>query len=140
MEIYLMSRDAQAPVRAHDDDAGYDLFSAVDEIIPADEVAHIRTKIKIKLPPGCYGRIAPRSSLALSNSISVFGGVIDQGYRGEICVLLFNHGREPFEVKKGARIAQLICEKIATPDVRVVSSPFAEDSERGSGGFGSSGV
>lgn len=135
-----MSKDAQVPVRAHADDAGYDLFSAVDAIIPPDQIAQIGTRIKIKIPPGCYGRIAPRSSLALNNSINVFGGVVDQGYSGEICVLLFNHGKKPFEVKKGARIAQLICEKIATPDIQVVTSPFAEDSERGSGGFGSSGV
>ena len=82
--------------------------------------------------------VAPRSGLAYKKGIDVGAGVIDEDYRGEVGVILFNFGEEDFEVAPGDRIAQLILERIATPDVEVVSDLDATD--RGAGGFGSTGV
>ena len=87
---------------------------------------------------GCYGRIAPRSGLAHKNFIDVGAGVIDSDYRGNVGVILFNFGEQDFEVKKGDRIAQLICEKIEYPDL--IEEEELAESERGDGGFGSTGV
>lgn len=93
------------------------------------------------IPIGTYGRLAPRSGLAWKNHIDVGAGVIDADYRGEVKVLLFNFSDQDFTVKRGDRIAQLICEVIAVPEV----DEIGEDEElaatqRGAGGFGSTGV
>ena len=90
------------------------------------------------LPPSCYGRIAPRSGLALKKFIDVGVGVIDSDYRGEIEVILFNFGNEDFIVNMGDRIAQLIFEKIKTPEIKEVSS--LEEFGRGEQGYGSMGT
>lgn len=95
------------------------------------------TDIQIELPSGCYGRVAPRSGLAAKNFINVGAGVIDEDYRGNVGVVLFNHAEENFEVKKGDRIAQLICERIFYPEIEEVSA--LSTTERGAGGFGSTG-
>lgn len=92
---------------------------------------------KIQLPNGCYGRIAPRSGLAVRHSIDIGAGVIDEDYRGPIKVLLINGSNSEVEFKKGDRICQLICEKIYYPDIEEVTT--LSDSERGEFGFGSSG-
>jgi dUTP pyrophosphatase len=91
----------------------------------------------VSVPPGTYGRIAPRSGLALKYFIDVGAGVVDSDYRGPLKVVLFNHGEVPFIVKIGDRIAQLICEKIEYPELREVVS--LKDTLRGNGGFGSTG-
>ena len=80
----------------------------------------VKTGISIAVPEGCYGRIAPRSGLAVKKFIDVGAGVIDADYRGEVGVVLFNHSEEDFKVKPGDRIAQLILEKIDTPQVKEV--------------------
>lgn len=72
------------------------------------------------MPHGCYGRVAPRSGLAANHHIDIGAGVVDQDYRGNVGVVMFNHGAVPFVVKKGDRIAQLICEKIVYPEVEEV--------------------
>merc|ERR1719319_237928 len=90
------------------------------------------------IPHGTYARLAPRSGLAWKHGIDVFAGVIDADYRGEVKVILYNTQDEAFTVKTGDRIAQLILEQIATPEVAVVED--LEASVRGSGGFGSTGV
>ncbi|KAK4885809.1 hypothetical protein RN001_002080 [Aquatica leii] len=118
--------------------AGYDLKSAYDYLIPARGKEIIDTGIKIELPEGCYGRIAPRSGLAAKNFIDVGAGVVDEDYRGIIKVVLFNHAELPFEVKKGDRIAQLICEQILYPDIQETQE--LSDTHRGEGGFGSTGT
>ena len=96
------------------------------------------TDISIATPAGTYGRIAPRSGLAAKNFIDTGAGVIDADYRGEVKVLLFNHSEVDFEVKVGDRVAQLVLERIYTPEVVVVEE--LEESVRGAGGFGSTGV
>ncbi|XP_006817345.1 deoxyuridine 5'-triphosphate nucleotidohydrolase-like [Saccoglossus kowalevskii] len=95
------------------------------------------TDIQIQLPDGCYGRVAPRSGLAVKHFIDVGAGVIDQDYRGNVGVVMFNFSESEFEVKKGDRIAQLICEKIYMPELEECEK--LDDSERGVGGFGSTG-
>jgi len=87
---------------------------------------------------GTYARVAPRSGLAWKNFIDVGAGVVDYDYRGNVGVNLFNHGKEDFVIKHGDRVAQLILEKICTPDVVEVDD--LEDTDRGAGGFGSTGV
>lgn len=112
--------------------------SAYDCVIPARGKSIVKTDIQIELPEGCYGRIAPRSGLAAKNSIDVGAGVIDEDYRGNVGVVLFNHSDVAFSVVKGDRIAQLICERIFYPTLEEVKS--LSETERGAGGFGSTGT
>ncbi|NWI90185.1 DUT protein, partial [Pitta sordida] len=132
-----LSENAFAPSRGSARSAGYDLYSAYDCVIPPMEKAVVKTDIQIALPSGCYGRVAPRSGLAAKHFIDVGAGVIDEDYRGNVGVVLFNFGKESFEVKKGDRIAQLICERIYYPELEEVEA--LDDTERGEGGFGSTG-
>ena len=107
-------------------------------IIPSRGEGTVGTGLVVSLPPGTYARIAPRSGLAIRNFIDVWAGVVDSDYRGEIKVILFNHSAEDFAVQAGDRIAQLILEKIETPQVKKVAA--LDDTDRGAGGFGSTGT
>ena len=127
------------PVRGSARAAGYDLFAAYDYTVAARDRCLVSTNIAVAIPDGYYGRIAPRSSLALRNGIDVGAGVIDSDYRGNVSVVLFNHSDTKFQISSGDRIAQLIITKIATPDVIVVDE-FEDCTARGVGGFGSTGV
>ena len=98
----------------------------------------METGLAVALPAGTYARIAPRSGLAIRNFINVGVGVVDSDYRGEIKVVLFNHSAEDFKVQVGDRIAQLILERIETPQVKKVAT--LDDTNRGAGGFGSTGI
>ncbi|GFY57760.1 deoxyuridine 5'-triphosphate nucleotidohydrolase, partial [Trichonephila inaurata madagascariensis] len=118
--------------------AGYDLYSAYDYVVPAQGKVLAMTDIQVQVPPGHYGRVAPRSGLAVKNFIDVGAGVVDEDYRGNLGVVLFNFGSEPFKVMKGDRIAQFICEKISYPELEEVEN--LDDTERGKGGFGSTGT
>ncbi|KAA0164428.1 hypothetical protein FNF31_02352 [Cafeteria roenbergensis] len=135
----LECRDASAvlPTRGSALAAGYDLSAAHDGTIPARGKALIKTDLAVAIPEGCYGRVAPRSGLAWKHSIDVGAGVIDADYRGNVGVILFNLSDTAFDVKAGDRIAQLVLERIATPDVVEVDD--LEASDRGAGGFGSTG-
>ncbi|XP_069882706.1 deoxyuridine 5'-triphosphate nucleotidohydrolase, mitochondrial isoform X2 [Dipodomys merriami] len=137
LRFVRLSEHATTPTRGSARAAGYDLYSAYDYTIPPMEKALVKTDIQIALPSGCYGRVAPRSGLAAKHFIDVGAGVIDEDYRGNVGVILFNFGKEKFEVKKGDRIAQLICEQIFYPEIEEVQ--VLDDTERGSGGFGSTG-
>jgi len=106
--------------------------------VPAKGKFLVSTGLQIAPPAGHYARIAPRSGLASKLFIDVGAGVVDGDYRGEVKVLLFNFSDTEFEVKKGDRIAQLICEKYA--HVEIVETDSLEETERGSGGFGSTGT
>lgn len=130
--------DAIVPTRGSDGAVGYDLYSSEDAVVPCQAGrALVGTGIAIVLPPDVYGRVAPRSGLAVKHCINVGAGVIDPDYTGEIKVVLFNHGEKDFEIKKGDRIAQLVLERCETPHIKEIS--IVEDTERGSGGFGSTG-
>lgn len=107
-------------------------------MIPARGKAIVKTDIQVELPEGCYGRIAPRSGLAAKNFIDIGAGVVDEDYRGNLGVVMFNHADTAFQVAKGDRIAQLICERIFYPVMEEVKT--LSDTERGDGGFGSTGT
>ena len=126
------------PVRGSALAAGYDISASHDCIVPPRGRQLIKTDLQMAIPEGCYGRIAPRSGLAWKHFIDTGAGVIDADYRGEVKVMLFNHEDKPFEVKAGDRVAQLILERIATPEVVAVDDLDA--TERTEGGFGSTGV
>jgi len=129
---------ARLPTRGSVGAAGLDLYAGLASELPPKTRACIPTGLKVALPPGTYGRIAPRSGLAMRYGVDVGAGVVDQDYRGYIGVVLFNHGDTPFKFEAGTRIAQLI----VTP--YVVCTPtegsVAVDGERGASGFGSTGV
>ncbi|VVB04578.1 unnamed protein product [Arabis nemorensis] len=137
-KVKKLSEKAVLPTRGSSLSAGYDLSSAVDSKVPARGKALIPTDLSIAVPEGTYARIAPRSGLAWKHSIDVGAGVIDADYRGPVGVILFNHSDVNFEVKLGDRIAQLIIEKIVTPEVIEVED--LDSTVRGEGGFGSTGV
>lgn len=133
-----LTENAFAPVKGSTKAAGFDLRSAYDYIVPAKGKEVIKTDLQIHVPEGSYGRVAPRSGLAVKNFIDVGAGVVDEDYRGNLGVVLFNHSDKDFEVKKGDRIAQLICERIFYPEL--VEEKTLDETERGSGGFGSTGI
>ncbi|KAJ9157458.1 Deoxyuridine 5'-triphosphate nucleotidohydrolase [Pleurostoma richardsiae] len=135
--IKKLSDKARLPTRGSDFAAGYDIYAAKDTVIPTRGKALIETDISMAVPAGTYGRIAPRSGLAAKHFIDTGAGVIDADYRGQVKVLLFNHGEADYEVKEGDRIAQLVLERICTPAVVEVAE--LEASVRGAGGFGSTG-
>ena len=138
MEVKRLNSFAKLPRRASAGAAGYDLTSTERVTIYPGNRALVSTGIAVKLPLGVYGRVAPRSGLAVKNGIQVGAGVIDADYRGEIKVLLFNHSIDhTFEVDSGDRIAQLICERCELPEIILVSE--LDDTERGEGKFGSTG-
>ena len=137
LRFVKLTENAQTPTRGSSGAAGLDLYSAYDMIVPARDNVLISTDLQIQLPEGCYGRIAPRSSLALKHHINVGGGVIDQDYRGNLNVILYNHSDIPFTVSRGDRIAQLICEKIYYPTLEEVK--ILDITESGERGFGSTG-
>lgn len=99
--------------------------SAYEATVPAGRQALIKTDLSIAIPPNTYARIAPRSGLAVKKMIDCGAGVVDYDYRGPIGVVLFNHGSEDFQVKKGDRVAQLILERICMADVEEVFSELA---------------
>ncbi len=120
--------------------AGMDLAAAVELVLDPGERALIPTGLQVAIPPGYEGQVRPRSGLALRYGVTVLNapGTIDSDYRGELCVLLVNHGAEPFAVTRGMRVAQLVLAPVAQLPVLRVES-FVE-TQRGSGGFGSTGA
>jgi dUTP pyrophosphatase len=138
LQVVRLSEDAVLPVRGSEWAAGYDLAASKPTTIDVGGRAIVATDLIISCPAGTYGRIAPRSGLTVKNGIHVGAGVIDADYRGPVGVVLFNLGTEPFEVKRGDRVAQLILEQIVMAPVEEVSQ--LDSTVRGSGGFGSTGV
>jgi len=137
LAVKLLSADARAPVRSSDEAAGYDLFAAHETIVDARSHQLVRTDIALVVPPGTYGRVAPRSGLALKQGIHVMAGVIDRDYRGNVGVILYNHTDTDVAIAKHDRIAQLIVERIETPAVVLVDE--LPSTARAAGGFGSTG-
>ncbi|RSK28105.1 dUTP diphosphatase [Bacillus sp. HMF5848] len=140
IKVKKINADALLPQQAHDGDAGFDLFSVEDVLINPGEAALIATGIQLELPKQTEAQVRPRSGLALKHAVTVLNspGTIDEGYRGEIKVILINHGTKPFKVEKHMRIAQMV---IATvPVVTLTEVDEISVSNRGAKGFGSSGV
>jgi dUTP pyrophosphatase len=137
LEFMRLHTAAKLPTRGSPFAAGLDLYSIENVNIPAHGRALIRTGLSVAVPAGFYGRVAPRSGLAVRHGLDVLAGVIDSDYRGEIMCALINHGEESLEIEAGMRVAQLIIEAIATPEP--AWSVDLSETERGSGGFGSTG-
>jgi|EP00945_MAST-04E_sp_MAST-4E-sp1_P003802 dUTP pyrophosphatase len=138
LKIKRLSENAIIPTRGSPLSAGYDLCAAVPTVVPARGKALVKTDLAMIVPSTCYGRIAPRSGLAWKKHIDIGAGVIDADYRGPVGVVMFNHGDSDLEVKHGDRIAQLVLEKISYADIVEVAD--LDETERGAGGFGSTGV
>jgi dUTP pyrophosphatase len=136
MQVSMVHAQAKAPYRATPGAAGYDLYACEDMVIQPGDRELINIGVIIVLPNMTYARVAPRSGMAL-RGIDVGAGVIDSDYRGAVQVLLINNSKSPYEVKAGDRVAQLIVECILTP--RLFVADYVASTERGSGGFGSSG-
>ena len=115
--------------------AGLDICSIEDLEIQPKQRAMVRTGLAVAIPPGFYGRVAPRSGLAAKNGLDVLAGVIDSDYRGELCCLLYNTGDEVISLPAASKICQLIIEQIITPEA--VWANDLDSTARGVGGFGS---
>ena len=135
-----LTPDAVLPSYAHPGDAGMDLTSIEEVELPPGEIRLVKTGLAMTLPSGTEAQVRPRSGLAAKHGVTVANtpGTIDEGYRGEICVILVNLGKAPFRVDKGMRIAQMVIAPVLRVGVAEVSE--LSDTERGTGGFGSSGV
>ena len=140
MEVVRLQNTAILPSRGSADAAGFDLYSIDHYVVFPGQRVVVSTGIGLqKLPSGTYGRIAPRSGLAVKHGLDVLAGVVDPDYRGEIKVVLLNTDmRNPFVIKPGYRIAQLVLEKYEVADVVEVAVE-TNATERGAGGFGSTG-
>lgn len=138
-KIAKLHPDAKIPNRADKGSAGLDICTVQDVNVPPGDIAIAPTGIAIEINREVYARIAPRSGLAVKNKIHVMAGVVDSSYRGEIKVVLSNLGKEPVTFKKGDRVAQIILEKISMVEPREVDLQELNESERGVGGFGSTG-
>jgi len=128
---------AVLPTRGSALAAGLDVCSIEDLQIEAQQRVMARTGLAVAIPPGFYGRIAPRSGLAAKKGLDVLAGVIDSDYRGEVCCLLYNTGDEPIDLPAGSKICQLIVEQIITPEAMWATD--LDETARGAGGFGSTG-
>jgi dUTP pyrophosphatase len=140
LRVRRLHPEAQVPTRAHRGDAGLDLYALDGATLGPGERASLRTGIAVEIPDGQAGLVLPRSGLADRHGLALVNapGLVDSGYRGELRVLLLNTDRDqPCEILRGDRIAQLVLVAIQTPSVVVVDE--LELSERGAGGFGSSG-
>jgi len=143
VKVKLLSEHARVPFRANPTDAGADLFSAEDALLEPLERKAISTGISIEIPfstrNNYYGRIAPRSGLALKNGIDVLAGVVDASYRGEVKVILFNTSKDSsFKISKGDKIAQIIIESCFNFDFEETKEDLSSTT-RGEAGFGSTG-
>lgn len=140
LRVQRVDERALLPTRAYDDDAGLDLYALEGERLAPGGRASVRTGIAVEIPPGQAGLVLPRSGLAARHGIALVNapGLIDAGYRGEVRVLLLNTDQiEAFEIAPGERIAQLVIVRVETPAVEEVGALAV--SQRGAGGFGSTG-
>lgn len=136
------ARDLPLPSPASPGSAGFDLRAALAEevILRPGERLLVPTGVVLEIPPGWEGQVRPRSGLALRHGIGIVNapGTIDSDYRGEVAVILVNHGEAPFSLKRGDRIAQLVIARVES--VEWEEADALAESGRGEGGFGSTGV
>lgn len=140
VKIEVVDKNVPLPKYQTSGAAGMDLHSAEELIVPKNEFRMISTGLKLAVPAGYEGHVRPRSGLAAKNGVTVLNtpGTLDSDYRGLLKVILVNHGKEDFKVNKGDRIAQIVFNKFETADLEIVDS--LEETKRGEGGFGSTGV
>jgi len=139
LKVKKISETAKLPEYAHPGDAGMDVFSNEEKLIRSGESALIKTGIKIELPANTEAQVRPRSGLALKEGITVLNtpGTIDEGYRGEVGVILINHSKKDFLIATGMKIAQMVISPVYQAEVIEVDE--LSDTHRGEGGFGSTG-
>ena len=140
MPLYIqrLTMTAKIPTRATDRAAGLDLYADAKVTVSPGDRALVSTGIAVAIDPGQAGVIWPRSGMATKFGMDTGAGLIDEDYRGEIRVLLFNHGDDPYYVEQGDRIAQLVIQPVMKPTIYDVAE--LPETERGENGFGSSGV
>ena len=140
LAIRRIDPSAQLPTYAHPGDAGMDVRSIEAITLPPGGRALVRTGLVFQLPPDAEAQVRPRSGLALRHGVTVLNspGTIDAGYRGEVGVILVNLGQEPFTVEKGMKIAQVVVSPVVQAEIAEVAEIDA--TERGTGGFGSTGA
>ena len=139
IKIERMDKDLELPKYAHETDAAMDLYASSSHVIAPMERVIVKTGIKMAIPSGHVGLIWDRSGLAAKYSMHTMAGVIDSGYRGEIGVVMINLGQDTFAVEKGMRVAQIIIQPCLNVSVTEVEH-LDDKTERGEGGFGSTGV
>ena len=140
LQIKLLDEDLPMPRYQHEGDAGLDLPSRVDFVLEPGARAMIPTGIAVAIPPGYAGFVLPRSGLASRHGIALVNspGLVDAGYRGEMAIVMINTDkREPFHIKRGDRIAQLVIQRVE--EVKLVRVDELGNTSRGEGGFGSTG-
>ena len=135
--IKKLSEDAIVPTRANDTDAGWDLYVPHDFLLPHETRALVPTDISMAIPTGYVGLIWDRSGVAVKKGVHRFAGGIDSGYRGEVKVCLWNSSEWDVHFRKGERIAQILFQAI--PECDLIEVEELDTTERGEGGFGSSG-
>lgn len=140
LKVKLLNEQSRVPAYAHPGDAGLDLFSSKEMSIPPGQSALVPTGVSIQLPPGTEAQVRPRSGLALKHQITVLNspGTIDEGYRGEVGVILINHGQAAFKIEVGMKIAQMVIQPVI--QVRIDVADTLDTTTRGAGGFGSTGL
>ena len=140
LQIERLTASAILPSYAHPGDAGMDLCADETRTLLPGERAAVSTGLRIALPAGTEGQVRPRSGLSIKHGITVINapGTIDEGYRGEVKVLLVNLGHEPFEITPGMRIAQLVIAPVLR--VAITEAAVSDSTARGTGGFGSTGL
>lgn len=134
LKYVKLTDKAWTPKRHTTKSIGLDLFSAYRYEVPSQERCLIKTDLQIQIPDGCYGRVAPTSTLAYENFIDVGAGVIDPDYRGNLVVLLYNFGKQNFQVHPGNKVAQLILERAVIPVVQ--EEKQLTPTQRGHSGLG----
>lgn len=137
IKVVLLSSKAKPPHRASPGAAGYDLYSAETVKINPTSACWVKTDLAIEMPENTYGRVAARSGIA-KKFIGVGAGVLDRDYTGNVMVLIYNHNNFSYTITQGERMAQLIPEKVETPEVVIVDK--LTETVRGKNGFGSTGV
>lgn len=137
---FELGEGAKAPFKKHIGDAGWDLFVSRDCVIPPGETIDVHTDIKIDMPPYLYARIVGRSSTLRKHMLMVNEGIIDNGYTGELFVCIHNLGDEPFYVRKGMRLAQVLFHTIEDVRWSEVEEVAPTPGKRGNNGFGSTGI
>lgn len=125
------------PRKAYQSDAGYDLFVSIDIVVPAQQTMQIHTYVAVELPPGVWAMLVPRSSTLGNRGLHVMTGILDNGYRGELSIMVFNLNAFPVVVQAGERIAQIIPMPLLR--MELVQVDALAESDRGNGGYGSSG-
>lgn len=140
VHVKRLTPDAKIPKAAKAGDVAFDLYSVIDHEIKQGERYAVPTGIAVEIPPGYEGQVRPRSGLALKEGITVLNtpGTIDSGYRGEVKTIMINHSDASFQITKGMRISQLAIRPV--PDVEFIEVDELSDTDRGEGGFGSTGV